>query len=345
MSGVALNNEWIPAHQRDASILEHDHPAIDTRTFSRVTKSQLNSSKAIDKTLRHAHNHRSQCLPYSKATKTSQPLGFNQIKKIKDETTLTAKSVLTIKFWDSFQKHAITSHSHGDDNSNSNGKSSSSNSSSSIASVASVPVLELQRAISSMTQREVSAEVQDIVHSLGFRPTESLSWKEYKNVCNRIFDPAAGVNSSFSTAPHSQHPLHGESNSLSQASYQSETGSHSLSYQSMDNSSSMDLQSDGLPHKSQSYSLLQRKHRGVASIAPNQANADVTDFSPSESTILAPVKKDALCEVLKNEYRKIRKGQLPGKFLMTVHISIHPSYCVVLCCVVFSFLICAVCVI
>jgi hypothetical protein len=305
-----LNNEWKPTGQRDASILEHDHPTIDTRTFSRLTKSQLNASKAIDKTLRHAHNHRSQCLPYSKATKAQQTLGFNQIKKIKDETSLTANNVLTMKFWNSFQKHAVSLS--GDD------------SSSSVSSVASVPVLDLQKAIRSMTQREVSREVQDIVQSLGFRPTESLSWKEYKNVCNRLFDPAVSNNNSNIAAisvlshPHTTSDNLSQSQShqsLSQESHHSDVYSRSLSFQSLDNSSSaaLDMQSDGLPHKSQSYSLLQRKHRGVGSIQPNKAHLDVTDFSPSESTILAPVKKDALCEVLKNEYRKIRKDQIPGE--------------------------------
>ena len=321
MSGIVLSNEWNPSNQRDASIAEHDHPAIDTRTFSRVTKSQLNSSKAIDKTLRHAHNHRSQCLPYSKTTKSSQSLGFNQIKKIKDETTLTQNNILTMKFWNSFQKHATSSHAISDDNSHSHNTSISS---SSVASGASVPVLDLHRAISSMTEREVSAEVQDIVQALGFRPTESLSWKEYKNVCSRVFDPPIGTTSTFSA------PLQGESHSLSQASFHSDAGSHSLGFQSMDNSSSMGLHSTGVPPQkpqAQSYSLLQRKHRGVSNIAPNKAHADVTDFSPSESTILAPVKKDALCEVLKNEYRKIRKDQLPGTVGIQ-ELDSHSSCCV-----------------
>mmetsp|Transcript_17038 Transcript_17038/g.32074 ORF Transcript_17038/g.32074 Transcript_17038/m.32074 type:complete len:679 (-) Transcript_17038:95-2131(-) len=294
MSLVMLDNEWASSDDRDNAIAGHDNPSIDTRTFSRVTKSQLNSSKAIDKTLRHGHKHRSQCLPYSKATKAQNTLGFRQLKKIKDETSLTATHVLTMKFWNSFQKHSV---SLGDDNS-------------SVSSGASVPVVNLQSAICSMTDREISAEISNIIQSLGFRATESLSWKEYKNVCNMIFDTGATAGGSVTGSSN----VVGESQSLSQASHHSDLHSRSLSYTSFGNSSSAyDLQSEARLHKGSSYTSLQRKHRGAGSIQPNMSHADVTDFSPLESTLLAPVKKDALCEVVKNEYRKIRKHQLADK--------------------------------
>ena len=296
MSLVILNNDWIPSNKRDANIAENDNPIIDTRTFSRVTKSLLNSSQAIDKTLNHAHHHRSHCLPYSKTIKAQNTLGFQQIKKIKDETSLAASNVLSMKFWNSFQKYGVNL---GDDNSTC-----------SVSSSTSVPVVDLDKAMSSMTQREVSGEIQDIIQSLGYRATESLSWKEYKDVCHRLFDPtniAGGASVSMSNN------MMTDNLSQSQASYHSDGYSHSMSRASFDNSSSVyDHQSDGFAHRARSYNSLQRKHRGAGSIQPNKAHLDVTDFSPMESTLLAPVKKDALCEVVKNEYRKIRKHQLPG---------------------------------
>lgn len=311
-----LNNTWSSADHRDAHIALHDHPNMDTRSFSRLTKSQLSSSKAIDKTLQHAHNHRSECLPYSKSMKNQQTLGFNQIKKIKDETSLSAQNVLTMKFWSSFQKHAVSI----------NGDESSSSSISS-AGMVSVPVPELQRAMRSMTDRSVEVEVRDIVQALGFRPTESLSWKEYKGFCNRIFDPASALNSS----PHNQsQSIMNDTISQSLESYQSlslDGNSRSPSFQSTD--TSQDVLQCG---KSQSYTHLQRKHRGVNSIRPNKDHLDITDFSPAESTILAPVKKDALCEVLKNEYRKIRKNKIPGLFADT--IATVPAFTLILSCLV-----------
>ena len=281
-----LDNEWKRELQRDIEIVQYDQPTLDTRTFSRVTKSQLNSSKAIDKTLRHAHKHRSQCLPYSKASKAENPLGFNQVKRIKDETSLATNHILSMKFWHSFQKNAV---SLSDENS-------------SVSSCGSVPVQDLQKAIQSLTEREMSAEVDNIIKSLGFRATESLSWKEYKSVCFRLFGSEVG-------GGNSSNEVH-DNLSQSQESYQSDEYSHS--YNSLANSSSIDYRGDGLPPKAESYSQLKRKYRGVGSIKPNEAHLDVTDFSPSQSTLLAPVKKDALTEVLKNEYRKIRKNQLPG---------------------------------
>lgn len=274
-----LSNTWNSSSQRDQSILEHDDLTLDTRTFSRATKSQLSSSRAVDKTLKNAFHHRSECLSYSNASKEKSSAGFQQLNHIRDETAIAKTQMLTLKFWTSFQKHAVV---RSDDNS----------SNVSAASSSSIPVVGLTEAISSLSDRDISNEVDNIVRSLGLKHTESLSWREYKSVCKKIFDPPTAV---------------GEN--LSQFSVNS--GGLSRSH-SIDNSSSVE-RDDNMTQYTQSYSVLQRKYRGVGSIKPNPSHADITDFAPSESTILAPVRKDALCQVLKSEYRKSRKEPAPAK--------------------------------
>jgi hypothetical protein len=155
----------------------------------------------------------------------------------------------------------------------------------------SLPVDSAGVALSSISQDISDAELKAALVSLGFGVSESLCWAEYKNLCYRLF--------LGQSAP--QKPM----------SCKSASTSDLLVSRAGLGSPSRTRTAD----KVISFDVLMRKERASTSSAIDSsvmANEDSTVFKPA----IPPLKKDILCNVLKEEYRKIRKATAAGNFLM-----------------------------
>jgi hypothetical protein len=250
-----------------------DDDSCDTRTFSKTTLSQLRTSFALEKTIKHSmkqkllkKNHLSQ---HRSSSHSLFSTGSGSLDLSSNCGGGFKSSELLTKFWKSFEKYAITQP----------GKLGQQN----TLMASALPVSSLYSAIQLMSRLNVEAEVNQIILSLGLSKNESLSWVEYRDICTQIFQ-----NTTADQAPHSATLTQ----SSSSPSHHSQTNNEfSVGSQVYDRLIRIDRTANTIPHSISEPSLAE-------------------SYQPEKTPSL---QKDSLCVVLKQEYRKIRKAEDNGK--------------------------------
>jgi hypothetical protein len=252
----------------------------------------------------------------------SQQSSSVKVANSRNIVPLEMSSILSTKFWESFQKYAFMPHD------------------TTKYKSLSLHVNSLATALKSMSSRVTDAEVANVVIELGLSPVESLSWVEYKNVCAYVFSPQMfypttepktsalsptrhGMSQQHSPTRHgmSQHsmPRSMSNNGLSQ---------HGLTRQMSNSQTEPDLMKSV---KSQSFEVLLRKHRTTSTMANEADSAGISEEAMSRVDMPA-MKKDTLCDVLKQNYRDIRKNKKQRMYIcMYVRMYVFMYVCMYVC--------------
>mmetsp|Transcript_24566 Transcript_24566/g.36176 ORF Transcript_24566/g.36176 Transcript_24566/m.36176 type:complete len:557 (+) Transcript_24566:108-1778(+) len=132
-------------------------------------------------------------------------------------------------------------------------------------------ISSLLPAIKSLSPQISEDEVTRVVESLGLQPQESLSWAEFRDICCLIFSPRSKTAKTLNTVIPSptKNSFHASGKAFA------------------------------------SYDVLMRRHR-TTSISDCDTNTVPTEEASVSKVTIPSVKKDALCDVLKEKYRQIK---------------------------------------
>lgn len=144
----------------------------------------------------------------------------------------------------------------------------------------SLPIKLLYTALQSISTININNKVNNIIKLNNLSLNESISWVEYRDICYEIFRPETLLQSI---------PNQTLSNSLSEPSIGSKP-----------------------------YEKLLRCDRTANSIS--NSLSDISATEPFISEDRPPLMKETLCNVLKTEYRKIRKAQEDGNISIIIII-------------------------
>jgi hypothetical protein len=156
-----------------------------------------------------------------------------------------------------------------------------------------LPVTSLLSALQLMSTVNIEAEVQHLIAPLNLSESESLSWVEYRDLCSRLFCANESV-SSASLGPRHRHSRQSPSSPSRESQRNELIGS-------------------------KAYDRLLRINRTANTIPHSVSEPSLAESCQSEKT--SSLNKDSLCQVMKEEYRKIRRAQESGEPLVLSHLS------------------------